>query len=55
VLFDPSNYVIEVLVAFKKEKTPDDDLRIETDVGVYIYKSYNKGGFNSASVGVKIV
>ena len=24
-------------------------------VGVYVYKSYNKGGFNSASVGVKIV
>jgi hypothetical protein len=40
-----------VLAAFKK-KTPDDDLRIETYVGVYIYKSYNKGGFNSASVGV---
>jgi hypothetical protein len=23
--------------------------------GIYIYKIYNKGGFNSASVGVKIV
>jgi hypothetical protein len=34
---------------------PDDDLRIETYVGVYSYKSYNKGDFNSASVGVKIV
>jgi hypothetical protein len=41
-------------MAFKKE-TPDDDLRIETYVWVYIYKSYNKGGFDSASVGVKIV
>jgi hypothetical protein len=30
-------------------------MRIETYVGVYIYKSYNKGGFNSASVGVNIV
>jgi hypothetical protein len=43
-----------VLVAFKK-KPPDEDLKIETYVGVYIYKSYNKGGFNRASVGVKIV
>jgi hypothetical protein len=32
-----------------------DPLRIETYVGVYIYKSYNKGGCNSASVGVTIV
>jgi hypothetical protein len=53
VLSDPANYVIEVLVAFKKKTPPDDDLRIETYVGVYIYKSYNKVGFNSASVGVK--
>jgi hypothetical protein len=37
-----------------QKKNPDDDLRIETYVGVYIYKSYNKGGFNSASVGVKL-
>jgi hypothetical protein len=29
-------------------------LRIETYVGVYIYKSYNKSGFNSASVGEKL-
>jgi hypothetical protein len=43
-----------VLVAFKI-KTPDDDLRIKTYVAVYIYESYNKGGFNSASVGVNIV
>jgi hypothetical protein len=32
-----TNYVIEVLVAFKKRKPPDDDLRIETYVGVYIF------------------
>jgi hypothetical protein len=30
-------------------------LRIETYVRVYIYKSYNKGGFYSASVGVKLI
>jgi hypothetical protein len=40
------------MMACQKEKPPDDDLSIETYVGVYIYKSYNKGGFNSASVGV---
>jgi hypothetical protein len=31
------------------------NLWIETYVGVYIYKSYNKGGFNSASVGLKLI
>jgi hypothetical protein len=41
-------------VAFIIEKPPDDHLMIEIYVGVYIYKSYNKGGFNSASVGVKL-
>jgi hypothetical protein len=28
------NHVIEVTVAFNKKKTPDDDPRIETRVGV---------------------
>jgi hypothetical protein len=39
---------------FQKRKPPEDDLRIETYVGVYIYKSYNKCGVNSASVGLKL-
>jgi hypothetical protein len=30
-------------------------LKLWLYVAVYIYKSYNKGGFNSASVGVTIV
>jgi hypothetical protein len=41
VLLDPSKYAVEVIVAFKK--TPDDDPRIETRVGVTIYnKNYKK-------------
>jgi ribosomal protein L31E len=40
---DPSKYAIEVIVAFFKKKTPDDDPRIETRVGVTIYnKNYKK-------------